>query len=395
MITKVVMPQMSLTMQFGTVTEWVKLPGDYVKEGETICTIEGDKAILDVEAPVSGILKKIVAKQGEEFPVKEVMAYIGDPGDVVELEPELDPKSIANEADKVSKSVPATRDTSTSQEGRLNASPVAKRLAQEKGIDLSKVPGSGPDGRISKEDLLAYMESGANQLAAGSAGGRELTGIRKTAAERMSQSNREIPHFHLSISCDITEANKLRKEFNSKKLVKSHISLTDLIIWSVSRQLQKHPALNSSFKDNRVIQHGDVNIGLAVDTPNGLLVVVIKNAPGKSMVAIAEDRQALTQRALEGKQTVDDLSGAMFSLTNLGMFGIETFDPIISPGQVAILSLGQLKKAFELDENNAVRPFDQITMTLGCDHRAVDGVAGAKFLADVKESLSQPSNMFD
>jgi len=239
------------------------------------------------------------------------------------------------------------------------------------------------------------MESGANQLAAGSAGGRELTGIRKTAAERMSQSNREIPHFHLSISCDITEANKLRKEFNSKKLVKSHISLTDLIIWSVSRQLQKHPALNSSFKDNRVIQHGDVNIGLAVDTPNGLLVVVIKNAPGKSMVAIAEDRQALTQRALEGKQTVDDLSGAMFSLTNLGMFGIETFDPIISPGQVAILSLGQLKKAFELDENNAVRPFDQITMTLGCDHRAVDGVAGAKFLADVKESLSQPSNMFD
>ena len=392
MITKVIMPQMSLTMQFGTVTEWVKLPGDYVKEGETICTIEGDKAILDVEAPVSGILKKIVAKKGTEFPVKEVMAYIGDPGDVIDVEPEPEPKTAAAEADKGSAPV---QSTSSSKGGRVNASPVAKRLAQEKNINLSKVKGSGPDGRISKEDLLAYFAEEAPQSGVSSSIGKQLTGIKKTVAERMAQSNREIPHFHLSISCDISEANKLRKEFNNKKGSGSHISLTDVVSWSVSRQLQKHPVLNSSFTDNQVIEHRDVNIGLAVDTPNGLLVVVIKDAVSKSLEELAGERQVLTQRALESKQTVEDISGATFSITNLGMFGILTFDPIISPGQVAILSLGELKNAFELDENNAVKPFEQISMTLGCDHRAVDGVAGAKFLADLKESLSQPSGMYD
>jgi len=393
MITKVIMPQMSLTMQIGLVATWLKRVGDVVKEGEPICTVEGDKATIDIEAPAAGILLKIIAKEGEEFPVKEVMAYIGEPGDVVELDDK--PGEQTSAAVKESKSSVEKSTTSTKRGDRKLVSPVARRLAQEKNIDLSQIIGTGPEGRITKQDVLAF-DSG-NQAASSAATSekvRELTSIEKIVAERMAESNREIPHFHISISCNISEANKLRKEFNNRDNANESISITDMITWAVSRELQNHPTLNSSFNNNQVIEHNDVNIGLAVDTVKGLLVVVIKDAADKPISEIAEQRQSLTKRALDGHQTVDDISGGTFTITNLGMFGIEAFDPIISPGQVAILSIGMLKNVFELDSDGAIKTFEQISMTLGCDHRAVNGVAGAKFLADLKARLSNPSSMF-
>lgn len=394
MITKVIMPQMSLTMQFGTVSKWLKMVGDVVIEGEAICTIEGDKAIVDIEAPVSGKLLKVIAKEGMEFPVKEIMAYIGDPNDVVELEPE--PKNQTNASVEESKLIVEKPQPAASNSDRILASPVAKRLANEKNIDLSQVLGSGPDGRITKEDVLAYSSgSQSSSSASPSERLRELTPIEKVVAERMAQSNHEVPHFHISINCDISKANKLRKEYNNSEEAKVHLSITDVVVWAVGRELQNHPALNASFNNNQVVEKIDVNIGLAVDTDKGLLVVVIKDAASKSLTEIANQRQVLTKRALNGQQTVEDITGGTFTITNLGMFEIESFDPIISPGQVAILSIGRLKNAFELDSDGGIKSFEQISMTLGCDHRALDGVTGAKFLADVKARLNKASGMFN
>lgn len=389
MITKVIMPQMSLTMQVGIVSQWFKSEGESVVSGEPICTVEGDKASVDIEAPATGILKKIVAPEGAEFPVKETMAYIGNLDDVIEVDSMEDKKlAVKTEADGLNSSKPESK----LSHNRINASPIAKRLAKEKGIDLSKVKGSGPDGLISKDDVLAFV--GTSHASLSDDTSRELNDIEKIIAEKMAKSNQEIPHFHLSVTCNLTPVNKLRKEANQKNADKQNITLTDILIWAVSRSLRKFTDLNSSYQPNKIIFNKKINIGLAVNTPNGLLVVVIKEADEKSIFEIREIREERTQRAMAGKQRPEDLAEGTFTISNLGMFGIESFDPIIIPGQVGILGVGALVNSLELDNEGTVHVVEKLTMTLGCDHRAIDGVAGAEFLSNVKSVLENFSDMF-
>lgn len=394
MITKIILPQLSLTMQTGIILKWYKTVGDSVKEGEPVCSIEGDKATIDVEAPASGFLKKIVAKEGEEFPVKQAMAYIGDANDVVDIDSMAD---IAPADALVQTQVEKKEESNQKHpDVRVKASPVAKRLAKENRIDLSQIPGTGPDGLIGKTDVIAFIE-GKQQIPSKEPIGeisRELSGFEKIIAERMTQSNREIPHFHLSISLDLSNANKLRKKANKKNPKGQQFTLTDLMIWAASRAIKDHKNINSSLKGNEAVIHENINIGLAVNTPAGLLVVVIKEADKKSLLEITRVREELTGKAKSGKQTPEDLTGGTFTITNLGMYGIESFNPIIIPGQVGILGVGALNENFRLDKNGAATPSEDITLTLGCDHRVVSGVAGAEFLASLKEILMNPSEIF-
>ena len=390
MITKVIMPQMSLTMQTGLVSKWLKSQGEMVSAGEQICTIEGDKAALDIEAPASGILLRIVAQEGQEFPVKQIMAYIGDREDVIEEESAAVASTPQTTTPQTDQKVSTAQ--SESSDDRIKASPVAKRLANEKGIDLSKIKGTGPDGLIGKEDILSFIEG--KTLSSEMDSFKEFNSIEKIIAEKMTESNRDIPHFHLSSTCKLGQANILRKEINNVESTKTHITLTDLIIWSVSRSLKKYPDLNSSYEPNKIIFQKSINVGLAVNTPDGLLVVVIKKADEKSVFDIASVREELTHRAALGKQTPDDLSDCTFTISNLGMYGIESFDPIITPGQVGILGVGALVNSLEFDEKGSVVSVEKLTLTLGCDHRAIDGVAGAEFLSDIRNRLENPSDIF-
>lgn len=389
MITKIIMPQMSLTMRFGIVSAWLKKEGDAVSRGEPVCTIEGDKASVDIEAPASGVLLKILAQPGEEFPVKQPIAFIGDAGDEIVTEPDqISEPSI--ESPKAHAQQP-----SGSSDERIKASPVALRLAKEMGIDLSQINGTGPDGLIGKEDVLAFQnKKPAEKVPANEETRLELNSIQKVIASRMGQSNREIPHFHLTSTCCMTKANEFRKKANQTQVDGIHITLTDLLLWAVSRSLVQHPLLNSTFAEDHIVIHSQINPGLAVNTPKGLVVVVFKNADAKSLSAIAKERSELVEKAMSGKQSADDLSDCTFTISNLGMFGVEAFDPIISPGQAGILGIGALKKEVFMDEEEKTSAIETAAITLGCDHRVVDGVSGAEFLASLKTLMENPANMF-
>ncbi len=381
-------------MQVGVVSKWLKSQGEAVIEGEPICTVEGDKATVDIEAPATGILKKIVAKEGEEFPVKKPMAYIGNRDDVVEISSNSDNKISDG---SISFSDDRKKEFGTlSSDKRIKASPIAKRLAKENGIDLSKIGGTGPDGLIGKDDVLAFRKVEQQHHVTPASGdlSKRLSGIAKVMAERMAQSNLEIPHFHLSISCDINLVEKMRKDANKKNKKGQHFTITDILIWASSRALKQHKILNSSFQTNKVLIHEKINIGLAVDSPNGLLVLVIKEADEKSLSEIARKREEVIQRAKLGKQIPEDLAGGTFTITNLGMYGIDSFDPIILPGQVGILGVGASTKIYEMDESGSVKSSEKISITLGCDHRVVDGVAGAEFLSSFREILNNPTKIF-
>lgn len=379
MITKIIMPQMSLTMQTGIISKWYKSVGDSVIEGEPLCELEGDKAVLDLESPASGILLKIIAKPGEEFPVKESIGYIGEKGDTIPDEGELTKAAVGNKDTSVKKTS-APENTSSK---RVNASPIAKRLASEKGIDISKVIGTGEGGRIGKNDIQKYIES-LQENSGQTPSIKSFTEIEKIIASRMAQSNREIPHFHMSMTIDISAVNELRKVANKSK--EQHLTLSDVFIYAVSRALLDNSKLNSTFIDEGYSTNDQINIGLAVDSPRGLMVPVIKNAAKMKISEISKARKSLIEKANAGNLTPDDLAEGTFTITNLGMYNIESFDPIIVPGQVGILGVGTIQ-----DAGNGV---EKINITLGCDHRVIDGVTGAKFLSSVKTLLEESKDIF-
>jgi pyruvate dehydrogenase E2 component (dihydrolipoamide acetyltransferase) len=400
-ITKVVMPQLSLSMSFGIVTQWYKDVGDYVEEGEPLCVIEGDKATVDVEAPVSGYLKKTTATLGEEFPVKQVMAYIGGQDDVVDEEIETASERGETQETASQPTRAATSSQTAKGAGGFKASPIAKRLAAEHGIDLSTIQGTGPGGRITRDDVLAAKESpgeaGQDSASESPIPGTtiEITGIKKLVAERMQQSYLDAPHIHLSTTCDVSEVVRMREEVNSRAQDGSRLTFTDVLLWSVSRALEKHRLLNATIKDNSIILLDEINIGVAVATDKGLIVPNIRKVNSLSLAEIASARDALVERAKDGKQTPDDLARGTFTVTNLGMYDVDFFDPIITPGQSAILATGRIRQEISVDDTGEVVETPTMIMTLACDHRIVDGVDGARFLSGLKEIIENPASMFE
>lgn len=368
MVTKVVMPKLSLTMRSGSVGKWYKREGEKIEKGEPIVEIISEKATYDLEAPASGVLRKILVDEGEEASVDAVLAIITAPDEQLS-EAEI---KVLTEAPK-----------EVSEEAResILASPAAKRLAREHGIDLSLVRGTGPEGRIVEEDVRRFIEESRGIMPKV----KEiipLSGYRKTTAERVSTSFRTAPHSTIMMSVDFSEAAKLRK--------KLQVSYTAIIVAAVVRALNENPIINSTLEGDKIKVFEDINVGVAVATEHGLVVPVIHNADKKSLKEIDTFLNELVEKARLGKLKREELSGGTFTVSNLGMYDVEFFTPIINPPEAAILGVGKIvEKPVAVGEKFEIKPFT--TLSLSYDHRIVDGAPAAKFLQKIKHYLESPN----
>jgi pyruvate dehydrogenase E2 component (dihydrolipoamide acetyltransferase) len=364
MVTKVLMPKLSLTMKTGTVGKWYKKEAERVEKGEPIAEVVSEKATYDLEAPSSGVLRKVFAQEGVDVPVNAVMAVITAPDETLS-ETEL---------------AAITQETAVAEsERRAPASPAAKRLAREYGIDLSTVQGSGPEGRIAEEDVQRLIDQRV-----GTAPKVKLTiplsGYKKTSAERLSLSFRTAPHSALIMEADVSKAAQLHR--------KGEVSYTAIIVKAVAEALTEHPLMNSTLDGDRIKLFEEVNVGVAVATENGLAVPVIRDANRKTLKEIEATIKELTEKARQVKLTKDDLAGGTFTITNLGMYDVDFFIPIINPPEAAILGFGRIaEKPVVTNAKLEIKPV--LTLSLSYDHRIVDGAPAAQFLRSVKEKIEK------
>lgn len=375
MVTRILMPRLSLAMKEGTVIQWFKKEGDTVKKGEPLVEVLSEKATYEVEAPVSGVLRKILAEEGMDVPVAGTLGIITAPDEEFpEIEVAAPPAVEAEEAVAVPEGKVEKR-----LEKRIIASPAAKRLAREHGIDLTQIRGSGPDGRIVEEDVRSLIEEMRVMPRV-----REvipLTGIRKTAAERVSLSTRTAPQSTITMEVDMSNAAELRGRIG--------VSYTDMLVKAVAKALTEHPIINSTLEKEQIKIFADINIGVAVATEMGLIVPVIRYANGKSLTEISSTLKELVEKAKQSKLAKEELTGGTFTITNLGMYGVDVFTPIINPPETAILGVGRVaEKPIVVEEQMVVRPVMQLSLTF--DHRVVDGAPAAEFLQKVKQKLEGP-----
>ncbi len=363
MVTKVVMPRLSLTMKEGTVGRWYKKEGDIVEKGEPIVEVISEKATYDLEAPFSGILRKILVEEGVDAPVNAVLAIVTAPD-----EPFSETEILAEAPQAVEEA-----------EKRVLASPAAKRLAREYGIDLSLVKGSGPAGRIVEKNVRRFIEE-TRGIPPKVKEVIPLSGFRKTSAERVSLSFKTAPHSTIMMEVDVSKATKLHE--------KLQVSYTAILVKVVAKALTEHPIINSTLEGNQIQIFEDVNVGVAVATEYGLVVPVIHNADRKSLKETDAAIKELTEKARQGKLTREDLSGGTFTITNLGMYGVEFFTPIINPPEAAILGVGKMvEKPVVIGGKIETKPF--MTLSLSYDHRIVDGAPAAEFLRKIKEKIEE------
>jgi len=409
MISEVVMPQMGADMQEGTILRWLKREGDAVRRGEIIAEIETDKANVEIEAYESGILRRILLPEGTTVPVGQVIAIIAAPeDDVSRYEREAAPVAAAGVTPpKPAAAVPerpaAAAEAPTAEAGRVRASPAARRLAEELGVDLSRVQGTGPDGRILRRDVEAAAKAleaapvaeaapPAAAPAEAPAAAPAMSRMRQAIARRMTQSKREAPHYYLTMDIDMTEAERLRRQLNEAAEGEVHISVNDVIVKAVAKALRRHPIFNSWFVDGRVQQQEALNIGVAVALEEGLIAPAILDCGRKSLAEIARASRDLAERARSGVLKAEEYSGATFTVSNLGMYEVETLIAIIPPPQAAILGVGVVRKVPVVrDGENVVR--EQMKVALSADHRVTDGAQGARFLAELRNFLENPISL--
>jgi pyruvate dehydrogenase E2 component (dihydrolipoamide acetyltransferase) len=469
--TDVVMPRLSDSMEEGTVLKWLKGVGDEVTRGEAIVEIETDKANMTYEADTDGVLVEVIAQEGDTLAIGEVIAKIGNASEVKagggdsggessskaqepraeqddgtakadeqRTQAERGDEPGKDEADGDAGSQPAERETSTATEraappppsngdGRIKASPVARRMAQELGVELERLEGSGPGGRIVKTDVEAAAggasastpdtaaepkdgaaerpaapeqagqqatsapsaEPGRTVGAKGAATVVELSRLQQTITRRMAESKATAPEFSLSLDVDMTAAVELRSQL--KQVADPAPSFNDMIVKAAATALGEHPRVNGAYRDGRWELYERVNVGVAVAAEDTLIVPTIFDASQKSLGQISRDARAMIERVRDQTITPPELAGGTFTVSNLGMYGVEHFTAIINPPQACILTVGALAKKPAVDDRGRVVARDQLTLTLVCDHRILYGADGAKFLARVKELLQQPLSL--
>lgn len=406
---EVLMPQLGLTMEEGTVSAWIKHEGDAVKAGDVILEITTDKLTNEVTSEYDGTLLKIVAQEGEDIPVKGLLAYIGQPGEAVGgAAPAAAPAVEAAPA-----AVPAAAPVPAAQVGgkRVKISPLARKTAQKTGVDYTVLTGTGPSGRIVVKDVLAAASApkaapapvaapAPSAAPAAPKAGLELmegdtvvklAGMRKVVAQRMLQSHTEIPPVTQNIKVDVTELMSFRKmlmDTTGKKY-----SVNDLILKATAKCLRQHPEMLVSFDGDQIIQRAHVNIGMAVALDAGLIVPVIRDADKMSLDAISTAAKDLATRAKENKLTPDEYKGSTFSVSNLGMFGIETFTPIINQPDAAILGVCAVEDEVALDAEGKFYNKKVMRLSVTLDHRLLDGAVVAKFEMDLRDLLQSPLNI--
>ncbi|HEY8723898.1 MAG TPA: dihydrolipoamide acetyltransferase family protein, partial [Gaiellaceae bacterium] len=391
-------PRLGQGMEAGTITKWLKSPGDTVEKGEPLFEIDTDKVTQEVESDYAGVLLKITLESGEA-PVGQTIAYIGKEGEEVAEAAAPEPAAPAPEPAKVSDTVapretPAetmVSDTSGSNGGRIKASPLARRIARERGIDLSSLSGTGPDGRIVAEDVErgeVSKPAAAATVPTGEIESVPLTNIRKTIARRLTAAW-QAPVFQLTVSADMTRANELvarNRELNPDV----RVTVTDLLAKVCAQALMRHRDVNVQYTEDALLKFPTANVGIAVAAPQGLIVPVIRSVERMSLAEVGTARADIVGRARDNKLTAQDLEDGTFTISNLGMFGIEQFVAVINPPQAAILAVGATLDT-PVARNGAVEVRPMLTMTLTVDHRAVDGAAGADFLRTVKQFVEEPA----
>jgi pyruvate dehydrogenase E2 component (dihydrolipoamide acetyltransferase) len=381
-------------MEAGTIVRWLKSEGEAVEKGEPLYELDTDKVTQEVEADASGVLLKILAGEGEEIEVGKRIAVIGAEGEEVAVSEEPAPKAEEKAKAPKPEPLPAERiDVPQEQEpsradGRIKASPLARRIARERSIDLASLTGTGPDGRIVAEDVERAAAAPAPAHAPAAAAPLEaevvpLTSLRKTIARRLTEAW-EAPAFQISMSADMTRAQELHD-----RLREQGVSVTDILTKLAAVALLRHREVNAHFADDELRIFPNAHIGLAVATERGLIVPVQREVERKSLVQIAAERKELVQRTREGKLSQDDLEGGTFTISNLGMYGVEIFTAVLNPPQAAILAVGAIDEKPVVENGEFVaRPL--MAMTLTCDHRAVDGAKAAEFLRELKTLLEEP-----
>jgi pyruvate dehydrogenase E2 component (dihydrolipoamide acetyltransferase) len=414
------MPKMSDTMEEGTLVSWQKKVGDKVKSGDILAEVETDKATMELEAYEDGTLLYIGIKEGDAVPVDGIIAVIGEQGANVEalLARENGEAAPAASESKPAETAPEAVDeksTSVADSGdRIKASPLAKRLADEKGINLSQVAGSGDNGRIVKRDVDEFKpsakpaEAAPVQAAAPSAPkapqptvpvapasgdfvDTPVSQMRKTIARRLSDSLFTAPHFYVTMEIVMDKAMALRPQLNEVSTAK--ISFNDMVIKACAVALKQHPAVNSAWMGDKIRRYNYVNIGVAVAVDEGLLVPVIRDADKKTLSAISAEVKDLAGKAKDKKLQPKDWEGNTFSISNLGMFGVDEFTAIINPPDSCILAIGGIKKVAAFKEDGTVYPTNIMKVTISADHRVVDGALAAAFLNTVKKLLEEPMSM--
>jgi pyruvate dehydrogenase E2 component (dihydrolipoamide acetyltransferase) len=465
MATDVTMPRLSDSMEEGTVLKWLVEQGGEVNRGEPLVEIETDKANMTYDADTDGVLVEVLAQEGDTLAIGEVIARIGDPGEVTgdgkpsaeegekaepdeaeaerpeaerpeaegERQREAEEEKAAavaeadREADREEVGATAEADAATREskpergngDGRVKASPVARRMARELGVELAQIEGSGPGGRIVKADVQAAAGDGAKAEPAeapaaapearpaveepapeptreeagpkGRAELHDLTRLQQTISRRMAESKATAPDFSISLTVDMTKAVELRGRL--KEVADPAPSFNDMVVKAAAIALRDHPRVNGAYRDGKFELYENVNIGVAVAAEDALVVPTVFNADTKSLGQIARDARAAATKVRDKTITPPELSGGTFTVSNLGMFGIEFFTAIINPPQASILTVGKLEKRPAVDENGRIVARDQLTLSLVCDHRILYGADGAKFLAQVKELLEQPLSL--
>ena len=400
------MPKMSDTMEEGTIAAWHKKVGDTVESGELMAEIETDKATMEYESYHDGTVLYLGAKEGEAVKVDGVLAIVGEAGADWEtlLKAAATPSAPAAPVEAPAAAPAAKAETpkaaapvaSTSADGRTKASPLAKKIAQDKGINISEVAGTGPNGRVTKADVASFTPSASaskSSSTALAALGEEnfedikMNGMRKAISKNLTSSQFGAPHFYLTMDIDMDKAIAARKSMNEVAPVK--ISFNDMVVKAVAASLKKHPMVNSQVIDDTIKVASHVNVGVAVAIQDGLVVPVIKNTDLLPLSSISTAVKDLAGRAKDKKLSPDEMSGATFTISNLGMFGIEQFTSIINAPASCILAVGGIKQVPVVKDGQIV-PGNIMKLTLTCDHRSVDGAIGAAFLQTLKGLLEDP-----
>jgi pyruvate dehydrogenase E2 component (dihydrolipoamide acetyltransferase) len=402
----VVMPALEMAQETGKLVSWLKKEGEPVKKGDMLLEVETDKAVVEIEAQSDGILGGVTAKTGDVVPVGQTIAWLLKPGESVPQQGAVVQTGRTGAAAAPSASAPAgaSAGPAPAEPGSASAariSPKARRLAREHGLDVSKIKGSGPGGEILTDDILkaaaasvatpeAEVRSAAPPLSTSGGPADAVTSIGRIMAERTAQSWTTVPHFFVSREIDVS-ALKTARDAMVPKIEELHgvkMTHTDLIVAAVARALRKHPRMNASWENGRIVLHQDVNVGLAIAVENAVVAAVVHNADKASIGDIAKQRIDKAQKARANRLAPADISGATFTISNLGMFNVDTFTAIIVPPQVGILAVGAIvDRVVVVDGMLAVKPM--MTVTLSSDHRVIDGANAARFLNDVVLAIGE------
>jgi len=399
MAVAVIFPKLDEAMTSGKIVRWLKNEGEQVEKGEIILEIESEKTSFELDAETSGILSKIMYQAGDEVPVGTAIAFILKPG---EKAPEVEtPVTVKAKEKKPEVEAKAEAPKSTGESREIKASPLARNIAREHNVDIAQVSGTGPGGRITKEDVLKYIEEGKPAAAPAvpevSAGAGEetvpLSTMREVIARRMVESF-QTPHFYLTVEVDAQELQRTRQQLlpviESKTGIR--LTLTDLIIKIAAKALERNPAINCSYADGSVKLFKRIDIGLVTSVEGGLMVPVIRDANTKSLAEIAQARADLVQKARERTLAKEEMTGSTFTISNMGMYDIDQFSAIIQPPEAAILAVGRIvEKVVVRNGEMVIRPV--MNLTLSIDHRVLDGALGAQFLQTVKNYIEDPVNL--